>query len=234
MQTTPYYIWEDIYIIGLCAVKARLHILTSKRFYYLKYKIVIVNAGVFIELSINRIFVDEPETYPDPCFVRILLCGQHNPQKITSIRLPLSVTICTEMTLKVIAFSKLTSWDQTKRWSILSRVKLASQQSHQNLNSDLFIQKFLGIDVMSFLYNKRTLFQVLICCLTKYVGCFYFMITIEQYKLSFEIESEHVSCHPYARIFICNVCYTRNHNIFYCARFYTSILQTSNAILSLI
>jgi hypothetical protein len=131
-----------------------------------------VNAGVFIELSINRIFVDEPETYPDPCFVRILLCGQH-PQKITSIRLPLSVTICTEMTLKIIAFSKLTSWDQTKRWSILSRVKLASQQSHQNLNSDLFIQKFLGIDVMSFLYNKRTLFQVLICGLTKYVGCFY-------------------------------------------------------------
>ena len=102
----------------------------------------------------------------------ILLCGQH-PQKITSIRLTLSVTICTEMTLKVIAFSKLTSWDQTKRWSILSRVKLASQQSHQNLNSDLFIQKFLGIDVMSFLYNKRTLFQVLICGLTKYVGCFY-------------------------------------------------------------
>nr|CAH0112348.1 unnamed protein product [Daphnia galeata] len=89
----------------------------------------------------HRISVDEPETYPDPCFVRILLCGQHNPQKITSIRLPLSVTICTEMTLKIIAFSKLTSWDQTKRWSILSRVKLASQQSHQNLNSDLFIQK---------------------------------------------------------------------------------------------
>jgi len=58
-----------------------------------------------------------------------------------------------------------------------------------------------------------------------------FMITIKQYKLSFEMESAHVSCHPYARIFICNVCYTRNHNIFYCARFY--ILQTSNAILSL-
>ena len=69
-QPCKHYIWEDIYIIGLCAVKARLHILTSKRFYYLKYKIVIVNAGVFIELSINRIFVDEPETYPDPCFVR--------------------------------------------------------------------------------------------------------------------------------------------------------------------
>ena len=42
------------------------------------------------------------------------------------------------------------------------------------------------------------------------------MITIKQYKLSFEMESAHVSCHPYARIF---------------ARFY--ILQTSNAILSL-
>jgi hypothetical protein len=31
MQTTPYYIWDDIYLIGLCAVKARLHIRISDR-----------------------------------------------------------------------------------------------------------------------------------------------------------------------------------------------------------
>lgn len=36
MQTTPFYIWEDLYLIGLCAVKARLQILTSKRLYYQK------------------------------------------------------------------------------------------------------------------------------------------------------------------------------------------------------
>lgn len=31
IQTTPYFIWEDLYLIGLCAVKAGLHIRTSDR-----------------------------------------------------------------------------------------------------------------------------------------------------------------------------------------------------------
>ena len=41
-----------------------------------------------------------------------------------------------------------------------------------------------------------------------------FMITIEQYKLCFEMESAHVCCHPYARIFICNVYVTQEITIF--------------------
>ncbi|XP_046640892.1 beta-1,3-galactosyltransferase 5-like [Daphnia pulicaria] len=46
IQTTPYFIWDDMYLIGLCAVKAGLKIRTS-----------------------NRIFFDVPENYADPCFV---------------------------------------------------------------------------------------------------------------------------------------------------------------------
>jgi hypothetical protein len=30
-QTTPYFIWDDVYVIGLCAAKAGLHIRTSDR-----------------------------------------------------------------------------------------------------------------------------------------------------------------------------------------------------------
>ncbi|XP_046633767.1 lactosylceramide 1,3-N-acetyl-beta-D-glucosaminyltransferase A-like [Daphnia pulicaria] len=47
VQSTPYFIWDDIYLIGLCAVKAQLKLLTS-----------------------NKIFVDRPENPPAPCFVR--------------------------------------------------------------------------------------------------------------------------------------------------------------------
>lgn len=47
IQTTPYFIWDDMYLIGLCAVKARLRIRTSE-----------------------SIFVDWPKNYADPCFVR--------------------------------------------------------------------------------------------------------------------------------------------------------------------
>ncbi|XP_059350798.1 uncharacterized protein LOC130693163 [Daphnia carinata] len=47
IQTTPYFIWDDMYLIGLCAVKARLRIRTSQ-----------------------SIFVDWPENYADPCLVR--------------------------------------------------------------------------------------------------------------------------------------------------------------------
>ena len=59
-----------------------------------------------------------------------------------------------------------------------------------------------------------------------------FMITIEQYKLCFEMESAHVCCHPYARIFICNVYVTQEITIFSIVQ--GPIPQTSNAILSLI
>ncbi|XP_046460823.1 lactosylceramide 1,3-N-acetyl-beta-D-glucosaminyltransferase A-like [Daphnia pulex] len=47
VQSTPYFIWDDIYLIGLCAVKARLPIRIS-----------------------NRFFVDRPNNPADPCFVR--------------------------------------------------------------------------------------------------------------------------------------------------------------------
>ena len=30
IQTTPYFIWDDVYLTGLCAVKAKLKILSSK------------------------------------------------------------------------------------------------------------------------------------------------------------------------------------------------------------
>ncbi|XP_046642716.1 lactosylceramide 1,3-N-acetyl-beta-D-glucosaminyltransferase-like [Daphnia pulicaria] len=47
MQVTPYFIWDDMYLVGLCAVKAKVKLRTS-----------------------NQIFVDMPASYADPCFVR--------------------------------------------------------------------------------------------------------------------------------------------------------------------
>ncbi|XP_046638430.1 lactosylceramide 1,3-N-acetyl-beta-D-glucosaminyltransferase B-like [Daphnia pulicaria] len=47
IQTTPYFIWDDMYLIGLCAVKARILLRTS-----------------------NQIFIEQPDDYADPCFVR--------------------------------------------------------------------------------------------------------------------------------------------------------------------
>nr|CAH0111712.1 unnamed protein product [Daphnia galeata] len=46
MQVTPYFIWEDMYLIGLCAVKAKIQLRTS-----------------------DRIFVDMPDNPVDPCFI---------------------------------------------------------------------------------------------------------------------------------------------------------------------
>ena len=32
MQVTPYFIWDDMYLIGLCAVKAKVQLRTSNRY----------------------------------------------------------------------------------------------------------------------------------------------------------------------------------------------------------
>lgn len=34
MQVTPYFIWEDMYLIGLCAVKAKIQLRTSDRYIF--------------------------------------------------------------------------------------------------------------------------------------------------------------------------------------------------------
>lgn len=38
IQTTPYFVWDDVYLTGLCAVKAKLQILASDQYYiFLKF-----------------------------------------------------------------------------------------------------------------------------------------------------------------------------------------------------
>lgn len=63
MQTTPYFIKDDIYLTGLCVEKAKLQIRTSQ-----------------------WIFNDQFETYPDPCFVRknVMWSSKSEDHMITS------------------------------------------------------------------------------------------------------------------------------------------------------
>ena len=37
VQTTPYFIWEDLYLVGLCAVKAKIHLRTSDKYNQYQY-----------------------------------------------------------------------------------------------------------------------------------------------------------------------------------------------------
>ena len=42
MQVTPYFIWDDMYLIGLCAVKAKVQLRTSNQYILDIYHIIII------------------------------------------------------------------------------------------------------------------------------------------------------------------------------------------------